>query len=58
MPKSLKFEIDDTHLSDARDIVNSFYFYDVKKSTKKYSNNLTTLSYAVSYTHLTLPTKA
>jgi len=47
MPRSLKFEIDDTHLSDARDIINSFYFYDVKKSTKKYSNNLPTLSYEV-----------
>ena len=34
MPKSVKFKIDDTQLSDARDVINSFYFYDVKKSTK------------------------
>ena len=47
MPKSVKFEIDDTQLSDARDVINSFYFYDVKKSTKKYSNNLPTLSYKI-----------
>ena len=47
MPKSVNFKIDDTQLSDARDVINSFYFYDVKKSTKKYSKNLPTLSYEV-----------
>ena len=47
MPKSVKFKIDDTQLSDARDVINSFYFYDVKKSTQKYSKNLPTLSYEV-----------
>ena len=47
MPKSAKYKIDDTQLSDARDVINSFYFYDVKKSTKKYSKNLPTLSYEV-----------
>lgn len=46
-PKSVKFKIDDTQLSDARDVINSFYFYDVKKSTQKYSKNLPTLSYEV-----------
>ena len=46
-PKSVKFKIDDTQLNDARDVINSFYFYDVKKSTKKYSKNLPTLSYEV-----------
>ena len=47
MPKSVNFKIDDTQLSDARDVINSFYFYDVKKSTKKYSKSLPTLSYEV-----------
>ena len=47
MPKSVNFKIDDTQLSDARDVINSFYFYDVKKSTQKYSKNLPTLSYVV-----------
>ena len=47
IPKSVTFEIDDTQLSDARDVINSFYFYDVKKSTKTYSNNLPILSYEV-----------
>ena len=47
IPKSVNFKIDDTQLSDARDVINSFYFYDVKKSTKKYSKNLPTLSYEV-----------
>ena len=47
MPKSVNFKINDTQLSDARDVINSFYFYDVKKSTKKYSKNLPTLSYEV-----------
>ena len=47
MPKSVNFKIDDTQLSDARDVINSFYFYDVKKSTQKYSKNLPTLSYEV-----------
>ena len=47
MPESVKFRIDDTQLSDARDVINSFYFYDVKKSTQKYSKNLPTLSYEV-----------
>ena len=46
-PKSVKFKIDDTQLSDARDVINSFYFYDVKKSTQNYSKNLPTLSYEV-----------
>ena len=46
-PKSVKFKIDDTQLSDARDVINSFYFYDVKKSTQKYTKNLPTLSYEV-----------
>ncbi len=46
-PKSVKFKIDDTQLSDARDVINSFYFYDVKKSTQKYKKNLPTLSYEV-----------
>ena len=47
MPNSVNFKIDDTQLSDARDVINSFYFYDVKKSTQKYSKNLPTLSYEV-----------
>ena len=47
MPKSVNFKIDDTQLSDARDVINSFYFYDVKKSTQKYTKNLPTLSYEV-----------
>ncbi len=47
MPKSVNFKIDDTQLNDARDVINSFYFYDVKKTTKKYSKNLPTLSYEV-----------
>ena len=47
IPENVKFDIDDTQLSDARDIINSFYFYDVKKSTKTYSKNLPTLSYEV-----------
>ncbi len=46
-PKAVKFKIDDTQLSDARDVINSFYFYDVKKSTQKYTKNLPTLSYEV-----------
>ena len=47
MPKSVNFKIDDTQLSDARDVINSFYFYDVKKSMQEYSKNLPTLSYEV-----------
>jgi len=47
VPKYVNFDIDDTQLSDAREVINSFYFYDVKKSTKTYSNNLPTLSYEV-----------
>ena len=47
MPKSVNFKIDDTQLSDARDVINSFYFYDVKKSTKKHSKSLPTLAYEV-----------
>ena len=47
IPKNVKFDIDDTQLSDARDIINSFYFYDVKKTLKKYSENLPTLSFEV-----------
>jgi len=47
IPADVKFDIDDTQLSDARDIINSFYFYDVKKTSKKYSENLPTLSFKV-----------
>ena len=47
IPKPVKFKIDDTQLSDARDVINSFYFYDVKKSKQKYTKNLPTLSYEV-----------
>ena len=47
MPKSVDFKIDDTQLSDARDVINSFYFYDVKKYIQKYSKYLPTLSYEV-----------
>ena len=46
-PKSVKFEINNTQLGDARDVVNSFYFYDVKKATKKHSKNLPSLSYEI-----------
>ena len=47
IPKPVKFKIDDTQLSDARDVINSFYFYDVKKSKQKYTKDLPTLSYEV-----------
>ena len=47
IPENVKFDIDDTQLSDARDIINSFYFYDVKKALKKYSENLPTLSFEI-----------
>ena len=47
IPENVKFDIDDTQLSDARDIINSFYFYDVKKAFKKYSENLPSLSFEV-----------
>ena len=47
IPENVKFDIDDTQLSDARDIINSFYFYDVKKALKEYPENLPTLSFKV-----------
>ena len=47
VPKSLNFKIDETQLSDIRDVISSFYFYDVKKSLKKYSDNLPTITYEI-----------
>ena len=47
VPKSLNFKIDETQLSDIRDVISSFYFYDIKKSLKKYSDNLPTITYEI-----------
>ena len=44
-PKTINFELDESKLSDVRNVITSFYFYDVKKSSNKYPNNLPTLSY-------------
>ena len=44
-PETINFELDESKLSDVRNVITSFYFYDVKKSSNKYPNNLPTLSY-------------
>jgi hypothetical protein len=44
-PKTINFELDESKLSDVRNVITSFYFYDVKKSSGKYSKDLPTLSY-------------
>ena len=43
-PKTINFELDESKLSDVRNVITSFYFYDVKKSSNKYPDNLPTLS--------------
>ena len=44
-PQILDFKADQEKLSDVRDVIESFYFYDVKKSLDSYPDNLPTLSY-------------
>ena len=44
-PQILDFKTDQEKLSDVRDVIESFYFYDVKKSLDSYPDNLPTLSY-------------
>jgi hypothetical protein len=44
-PKNLKFKVDQTKLSDIRETINGFYFYDVRKSKTRDINNLPTLSF-------------
>ena len=44
-PKTINFELDESKLSDVRNVITSFYFYDVKKSSSEYSKDLPTLSY-------------
>ena len=44
-PQTLDFKADQEKLSDVRDVIESFYFYDVKKSLNSYPDNLPTLSY-------------
>jgi hypothetical protein len=44
-PQILDFNADEEKLNDVRDVIESFYFYDVKKSLNSYPDNLPTLSY-------------
>jgi hypothetical protein len=44
-PQILDFNADEEKLNDVRDVIESFYFYDVKKSLDSYPDNLPTLSY-------------
>ena len=44
-PKTLSFKVDKTKLSDVREVINGFYFYDVRKSIKKHSDNLPTITF-------------
>jgi hypothetical protein len=44
-PQIVIFKADQEKLSDVRDVIESFYFYDVKKSLDSYPDNLPTLSY-------------
>ena len=44
-PKNLSFKVDQSKLSDIRETINGFYFYDVRKSKIKNLNNLPTLSF-------------
>ena len=44
-PQIVGFKADQEKLSDVRDVIESFYFYDVKKSLDSYPDNLPTLSY-------------
>jgi hypothetical protein len=44
-PQILDFKADEEKLNDVRDVIKSFYFYDVKKSLDSYPDNLPTLSY-------------
>ena len=44
-PLNPNFNPDQEKLTDIRDVIESFYFYDVKKSLTSYPNNLPTLSY-------------
>ena len=44
-PKNLNFEIDQSKLTDIRETINGFYFYDVRKSKTKNLTNLPTLSF-------------
>jgi hypothetical protein len=44
-PQILDFNADEEKLNDVRDVIESFYFYDVKKSLNSYPDNLPTLTY-------------
>ena len=44
-PKNLTFKVDKSKLSDIRETINGFYFYDVRKSKINVSNNLPTLTF-------------
>ena len=44
-PQIPDFNADEEKLNDVRDVIESFYFYDVKKSLDSYPDNLPTLSY-------------
>jgi hypothetical protein len=44
-PQILDFNADEEKLNDVRDVIESFYFYDVKKSLNSYPDNLPTLFY-------------
>lgn len=44
-PKPLNFKIDKTKLDQVKEVINGFYFYDVRKSSGKNLNDLSTLTY-------------
>lgn len=44
-PQNHSFKPDEEKLKDVRDVIESFYFYDVRKSLKNYSDELPTLTY-------------
>ena len=44
-PKNLNFDVDQSKLTDIRETINGFYFYDVRKSKTKNLINLPTLTF-------------
>ena len=44
-PKNLNFDVDQSKLTDIRETINGFYFYDVRKSKTKNLVNLPTLTF-------------
>ncbi|MDB3914692.1 DUF4340 domain-containing protein [Alphaproteobacteria bacterium] len=44
-PKNITLDVDETKLNDVREIINGFYFYDVKKSSNIKFDSISTLTF-------------